>query len=115
MTSFTFECHLRRSERAMDDLKFLKAGIFKISHRICIIICDYETPDHSKYLHTRRFITIQPKLVFTNIIKVRLIMFLGYFSKTAPKIVVALLILYFLKVCVPILASVTLKLSVDVF
>ena len=36
-------------------------------------------------------------------------MFLEYFSKTAPEIVVALLILNFLKVCVSDLASVTLK------
>ena len=70
---------------------------------------DYETPDQSKSLHRRRFITVQHKLVFTNIMKVRLIVFLKYFSKTAPKIVVALLILCFPKVCVSNSASATLK------
>ena len=93
----------------MDVLSFLKADIFKFTFRICFKMCDYETPDQSESVHRRRFITVQHKLVFTNIMEVRLIMFFKYFSKTAPKIVVALLNLSFSKVCVPFLVWVGLN------
>ena len=109
MTSFPFGYRLRLPDRVMDVLSFLKSDIFKFTFRICFKIYDYETPDQSKSLHRRRFITVQHKLVFTNIMKVRLIMFLKYLSKTAPKIVVALLNLSFLKVCVPFLVWAGLK------
>ena len=109
MTSFTFGYRLRLPDRVMDVLSFLKTDIFKCNFRICFKMYDYETPDQSKSLNRRRFITVQHKLVFTNIMKVHSIIFLEHFSKTAPKIVVALLNLSFLKVCVPFLVWAGLK------
>ena len=108
MTSFTLGYRLRLPDRVMDVLSFENGYIqFYVSDMCQIHV--YETSDQSKSLHRRRFITVQHKLVFTKIIKVRLIRFLKYFSKTAPKIVVALLNLTFSKVCVPFLVWVGLK------